>query len=398
MTTTRRAFLKTSAVASGGLLAACQPDPDEPIAVPDTVCDDEFDDASFIEALPFENDGDRATEVKEGVGQDARLLTELGELSELKLTQSNAEFYVRTEFPDLLDSTDDWAIRIRGLVDSELDLTLEALMDEEIAEIDRFLLECSGNGDGSRMGLLSAAPMGGIPISALLDRIDIDPSATRILINGFDERTQISNHSTPGAAWVFTFDELLDAGAFLCTRMNGEDLPRDHGSPVRLFVPGWFGCACVKWVDEIRFVDDSEPATSQMQEFASRTHQSGVPAMAIDYIPAVIDTAAMPVRVEKWERDGRVVYRVVGIVWGGDVIDPPVSIQWGAGGEWQSVTACPTREHAQTWGLWWTTWEPEENGLFELNCRVDDPDIRTRRLQDEFLRYQRTVIIDEINA
>ncbi len=399
MSPTRRTFLKATAVASGGLLAACTPEePDAPLPVPDGRCDDAFADATFIEVLPFENDADRETETVLAEGHDARLLTDLQELSEDKLTQSNAEFYIRTEFPDLLDSTDDWAIRIRGLVGEEFDLALDDLVGEEIAEIDTFLLECSGNGDGSRMGLLSSAPMGGIPFSALLDRVDVDASATRVLVHGFDERTQVSTHSTPGASWIFTFDELADAGAFLCTRMNGEAVPDDHGFPVRLFVPGWYGCSCIKWVDEIRFVDDSEPATSQMQEFASRTHQDGIPAMASEFIPATIDTAAMPVRVEKWLRGGRVLYRVVGITWGGDVVDPPVSIQWGADGEWQQVTACPDREHAQTWGLWWATWDPESDGAHALNCRVDDPDIRTRRLQDAFLRYQRTVTIDEINA
>ena len=47
--------------------------------------------------------------------------------------------------------------------------------------------------------------------------------------------------------------------------------------------------------------DDSEPATSQMIEFASRTHQVGPPSLARDYAPAVIELAAAPIRVEQWE-------------------------------------------------------------------------------------------------
>ena len=41
--------------------------------------------------------------------------------------------------------------------------------------------------------------------------------------------------------------------------MNGAPLPRDHGLPVRLLMPGWYGCTCIKWVDEIRFVDETSP-------------------------------------------------------------------------------------------------------------------------------------------
>ena len=54
-----------------------------------------------------------------------------------------------------------------------------------------------------------------------------------------------------------------------------------------------------------------------------RTHQdiarlrTNEPPLARDFVPAVIDTAAMPVRVEQWLAAGRLEYRITGIVWGG---------------------------------------------------------------------------------
>ena len=60
----------------------------------------------------------------------------------------------------------------------------------------------------------------------------------------------------------------------------------------------WYGCTCIKWLNAITFVDNDAEATSQMQEFAARTHQHGVPKLAKDYKPAIIDQAAMPIRVE----------------------------------------------------------------------------------------------------
>ena len=81
--------------------------------------------------------------------------------------------------------------------------------------------------------------------------------------------------------------------------MNGEPVPADHGKPVRLAVPGWYGCSWIKWVNEIRLVGPDEPATSQMVEFAARTHQSAPHKLRRDYTPADIQTAATPVRVEK---------------------------------------------------------------------------------------------------
>jgi DMSO/TMAO reductase YedYZ molybdopterin-dependent catalytic subunit len=96
------------------------------------------------------------------------------------------------------------------------------------------------------------------------------PGASRVLVAGFDDHSQPSQASVAGASWIFTFEQLTRAGAFLATHMNGAPLALDHGAPVRLFVPGWYGCACIKWVNEIRLVGENEPATSQMQEFAAR--------------------------------------------------------------------------------------------------------------------------------
>jgi len=410
----RRAFLKASGLASGGLLAGCGgsgilsddddddddsavgDDDDSAIDVPDEACTKEYEGGTFLEVIPFENDGAEFLEEKVREGHDARLYTDLRELDEDKVLNDVDEFYIRTEHPDLLTSTDNWTLAVRGLVDEEVDLALDDLMDL-VQDMGPILMECSGNGAGGSMGLLSACEWSGIPFSDVLARVSPTADATGVLVSGFDARTQVSTHSTPGASWIFTFDDLADAGAFLATHMNGEPLVPDHGFPVRLMVPGWFGCSEIKWVDEIRFVDDDEPATPQMQEFASRTHQSGIPALARDFVPAVIDTAAMPTRVEKWDLDGEIVYRVVGIVWGGDVNEPPISIQWGDG-EWQEVTLCPMRDSARTWGLWWATWRPTQTGFYSLNCRCDDPAIRTRRLQVSYLRYERDVIVDEVGS
>ncbi len=139
-----------------------------------------------------------------------------------------------------------------------------------------------------------------------------------MLVSGIDiENTpqQTSRTSVPGASWVFSRDDLRQ-GLF-ATRMNGAPLAREHGSPIRLIVPGWYGCACIKWVNRIELVDDAAPATTQMMEFAQRTHQASRFERASDYLPATIDTAAVPIRVERWEVAGKTEYRIIGIIWGG---------------------------------------------------------------------------------
>jgi len=256
----------------------------------------------------------------------------------------------------------------------------------------RVLLECSGNADPLNYGLLSAADWEGIPLQPLLDRVQPSTSSYRVLVSGVDDASRAWRTSIAGASWIFTRDDL--SRAVLAVTMNGAPLPRHHGFPARLIVPGWYGCACVKWVDRIDLVAHDAPATSQMREFAARTHQSAGASFARDFIPATIDTAAMPVRVEKWIANGRPEYRIVGIIWGGSRPTSALSIRFRSGGPWTRVDDCPLPQSTLTWSLWRHTWRPTEPGRYEIVLRVDDPTIRTRRLDIFF--YVREIVIDGV--
>ena len=87
--------------------------------------------------------------------------------------------------------------------------------------------------------------------------------------------------------------------------MNGEPVPADHGKPVRLAVPGWYGCSWIKWVNEIRLVGPDERGDDPDGGVCGRTHQAEPHKLARDYAPADIQTAATPVRVEKRKRPQR---------------------------------------------------------------------------------------------
>jgi DMSO/TMAO reductase YedYZ molybdopterin-dependent catalytic subunit len=253
-------------------------------------------------------------------------------------------------------------------------------------------MECSGNADQTNYGLMSVADWDGVPLTAILDRVRPRSGASRVLISGVDDEVTPSRTSVPGASWIFSRDDLQRA--LLAVRMNGASLSRDHGFPVRLVVPGWYGCACIKWVNRIELVPDEAAATAQMREFAARTHQDPRAALARDFVPAVIDTAAMPVRVEKWAIDGRLAYRVVGIIWGGAKPTGALSIRFRSNQRWIPVDSCPMPSTTLMWSLWSHVWRPDAPGRYQIVLRVDDPTIRTRRLEVFF--YVREIQIDEI--
>lgn len=340
-----------------------------------------------LEVLPFLGEGPAAANRPHGRGLGGRRAFDLASLSAERLMVPNEEFFIRTRRPKGLHGDRPWTVRIDGLVRASRELRAEEI--EAAAEpVGVHLLECSGNSAYRRFGLLSAARWSGVPLTRILAQTEVLSNATRVIVTGYDGHSGSGSGSVPGAGWAFSFADLEESNAFLTTRMNGERLSEDHGLPVRLVVPGWYGCACIKWVNRLELVDDSAPATSQMREFASRTHQDGVPTLARDYHPATIDLAAMPIRVEKRLHEGQVRYRVVGILWGGDRLIDSLEIRFNPDQPFVPVQGFQHRS-VTTWNLWSHSWRPETAGRKRIQLRVADPKVRTRRLDSGY--YTRTV-------
>ena len=374
----------------------------------------------LLGTIPFGAPAARRTPLERllGRGLDARLFTDLTTLGpQSDLVTPNERFYVRTAAADHLRPRQQPPSLLAG---TEVDLArLERATNR--VRVGPYLMECAGNSDPANFGLMSVATWTGFPMPAVIAQLAGDGAGRRILVSGADPGGP-SATSVPGASWIFSREDLEHA--VLAVQMNDAPLPADHGGPARLVVPGWYGCACIKWVDRIEWVDDDAPATSQMLEFAARTHQpfdsaavaaslragptdsaTATPSLkpesrgpgalkARDFVPATIDTAAMPVSVEKWRVNGRLEYRITGIIWGGSMPTNALSIRFKSSGPWARVEHCPLPASTLTWSLWTYTWRPEAPGRYEIVLRVDDSSIRTRRLDLFF--YVREITIDEV--
>ncbi len=129
-----------------------------------------------------------------------------------------------------------------------------------------------------------------------------------------------------------------------------------------------------------------------MMEFAKRTHQIGVPTMARDYQPAAMQHSAMPVRIEQWSIGGRIAYRILGILWGGD--RPTDRLVISLDGEEAPVSVCPPQASNDTWSLWVHRFDPQALGEVLITMRVDDPTVPQIRLDTGW--YDRTFEIDAL--
>ena len=327
-----------------------------------------------------------------GDGLDGRMYTDLSRLSAQTIVTPTESFYIRTRASELLDTRKPWTVRLGGLVTKPLELHLEELT-KTAKPMGLHLMECAGNARSVHFGLMSAAEWAGVPLADVLESVKPKSQSTRVLVSGFDTYPTKSVSSQPGASWVFTWDELKAARAFLATEMNGSPLTKDHGAPIRLLVPGWYGCACIKWANEITLVDDAAEATSQMQEFAGRTQQQGVPKLVRDYKPATIEQAAMPIRIEKWLVSERIQYRVTGILWSGSRPVKGLEIRFNPEEDYVPVESIQQKVN-DPWSFWTHTWSPRQTGTYLIRMRINDPQIAARRLDAGY--YVRTVEITEV--
>jgi DMSO/TMAO reductase YedYZ molybdopterin-dependent catalytic subunit len=331
-----------------------------------------------------------------GRGLDARLVTDLSLLQPDRLITPTALAYVRTECPPAVSAhRGEWTIRASGLVARRTTLTLGELM-RGARPMGAHLFECAGNNNPANFGLMSVAEWDGVPLADLIARLRPSPDATGVLVSGVDHDAQRSADSIAGASWMFPLASLERLGAFLAVRMNGAPLPPDHGAPVRLVVPQWYGCTWIKWVHAITLVGPDAPATSQMREFAGRTHQTARHELASGYTPPDIHTAATPIRVELRRGPAGIIYRIVGIVWGGTKAVDRLAIRFGADDAWKTFAICPRPATPAIWSLWEYTWQPTQAGLYRIALQVPDTSVPQRRLGSGY--YVRAVQVVDVQA
>jgi DMSO/TMAO reductase YedYZ molybdopterin-dependent catalytic subunit len=365
--------------------------------------------AKVIATLPFADEGNFPLETTVGAGLGRRRALDLARLSPDALVVPHERFFIRTGPPERLPAAASWKVRVHGLVAAPVEIPIEEL-ERQAVPVGTHLLECAGNSRGAHFGLMSVAEWTGVPLARVLDRVRPARDATQVLVSGFDEHGAPEPLSEPGASWIFGLDEIRESGAFLATRMNGAALDPDHGYPLRLVVPGWYGCTAIKWVNEIALVDDEAPSTGQMREYAGRTHQDAVgprdealiqagrrpegPPLARDFWPATIDPAALPVRVEKIAADGgRFSYRILGIRWGGAEPAPALKIRFRPDSPFEPVEktyGAPGRP----WTFWAHAFRPRTAGRYRIELAVRDASVRTRRLDAGY--YAREIDIDAV--
>jgi DMSO/TMAO reductase YedYZ molybdopterin-dependent catalytic subunit len=172
----------------------------------------------------------------------------------------NEKFFVRSHAPTPRIDADAWRLRVDGPgVRREVDLGYEDVLRLPAVTVTR-ALECAGNGRAFfgeeqsreapglpwRLGAVGVAEWTGTPMRAVLERAGVKPSARDVMAESLDAvrmRRPLPVEKAMG-------------DALLVYAMNGEELPPDHGYPVRVIVPGWAAVASVKWVGRLHVAEE----------------------------------------------------------------------------------------------------------------------------------------------
>ena len=269
-----------------------------------------------------------------------------------------------------------WRLRLGGLVERPLELTLADLR----ARLRRTMpvtLECAGNGRArlrprplSNPWLLEAigtAEWGGTPLAPLLAEAGLGPEARELVFSGADRGVQAGiEHDYQRS---LTVAEARRPEILLVDEMNGAPLQPQHGFPLRLLVPGWYGMASVKWLGRIEAVAGPFDGYQQARAYHFRTDADdpGTPVSRI-CVRALMAPPGIP---DFFTRRRLVDAGVVGLrgrAWGGRA--PVRRVEVGIDGAWFDASlAPPIGEWA--WQAWSIDW-PALPGEHELACRATD--------------------------
>jgi DMSO/TMAO reductase YedYZ molybdopterin-dependent catalytic subunit len=154
-------------------------------------------------------------------------------------------------------------------------------------------------------------------------------------------------------------------------QMNGEELSRDHGFPLRAIVPGHYGMASVKWLTGVRILTEPFKGYWQTSDYGYWDYDENNNPMRRALGQMALKSAIARPRTREFISAGQP-YRVFGAAWGSDTVVEKVELSTDDGKTWQSVNFI---DEAQpfVWRRWEFDWKvPTEKGTYILKSRATD--------------------------
>ena len=410
----RRRFMQAmGAVAATSLLAGCPSTDDFPSGEPGTTGEPgETTEAPGTTTTEKPPDGQSLEERYPGL----RVLSPEPENAEAAeratyttMVTPAEEFYIRNHYPTPSIEESEWSVSLTGMVDQEVELSVAELKNDFSTETVFHTMQCSGNGrayfepqvGGNQwtFGAVGNAEWTGTPLREVLEAFGADTSEGMWL--------SVMGGEAPEGEDIFTrsipMSKVMD-DCLLVYQMNGGPIPTDHGHPVRLLVPGWFGNNNVKWVSRMHVMDmmvygeeweDGDQRTyTHWQQYSYRiipeqdeeaqqyrsidifdTHEQMQATDQIrnayiydQLVKSLIGYPGEDATVSP-RRDGNV--EIVGVAWAGDDAVESIEVSTDGGESWNEGEFLQPNVGQYAWRLFRYLWTPEP-GEHTLVSRATD--------------------------
>jgi DMSO/TMAO reductase YedYZ molybdopterin-dependent catalytic subunit len=276
---------------------------------------------------------------------------------------------------------------VEGEVEKPFAVNYEELLKLESLTVP-VTLECAGNnrnflepkvkGVQWELGAVGTAEWTGVPLSVLLNRAVVRSNAREVILEGADHGMLDDPKSPPGGL-RFSRSVPLDKArrdVLLAYRMNGNDVPPEHGFPVRAIVPGWYAMASIKWLQRIIVTDQPFAGYYQTLDYAYWKRRGDIAELSPVAELQVKAEIAKPAQGDKVPVNSTV--RIHGAAWASDGEIVRVEVSTDGGSAWKEATLLGESK-PNAWRFWEFNWKtPTATGKQTLVARATDSLGRTQ--------------------
>ncbi|MCI0821690.1 MAG: molybdopterin-dependent oxidoreductase [Chloroflexi bacterium] len=254
----------------------------------------------------------------------------------------NEDFYVIAKSPFTPSiNVEKWRLEVGGSVGNPYSLTYAELRD--LPSIEEYVtLTCISNPIGG--DLISNALWKGVPLRLLLDRAQLPGGVERLAF-----------HAADGYVDSFPIEVAMRENVIVAYEMNGVELPREHGFPARIIVPGLYGMEHVKWLTKIEPVPASFRGYWQRRGWADTAVINSLSRVDVPM------PGAQPIKDE---------LLLGGVAFAGDrgIRSVEVSV------DGQTWVPARLRDALSpyTWVIWTSEWAPPAPGAYTIQVRAID--------------------------
>ncbi|WP_392972064.1 sulfite oxidase [Streptomyces sp. LN245] len=303
--------------------------------------------------------------------------------------------YVLTHYDIPYAEEASWRLVLGGRVQRPLLLGVDELKAYPAVR-QRVTMECAGNGRAlltprpvSQPWLVEAvgtAEWTGVPLRLLLSEAGVEPDAVDVVFTGADHGVERGVEQDYQRALPLDVARGEEPEVLVVYAMNGAPLPPQHGHPLRLVVPGWYGMAHVKWLRDITVT--SAPFRGFQQAVAYRLRQEssdeGEPVTRI--APrALLVPPGFPDFMSRERAVPPGVVTLTGRAWSGRAPVTGVEVSTDEGRSWHPARLDPPNADRWAWRAWSFTWTATP-GRHVLSARATDAEGHTQPVEQPWNR------------